>query len=176
MTVDASIPTGATLGSQLWQLVQENREEINLLWAATVATMFPSMNNIAMPNLATTIDVEGTIISNITMAAPPNNLTLPVNGYDGQLIILRINETEPGVLTVVHNVLQIYLQDTVNFAMRAGDTLWLINIGGVIGTIAGVWYEINRSLYGAVLGLIAPGGGRKRITVTDLNALQVTNL
>ena len=171
MTLDASIPTLATLGDALAAIHRETRAAVNTNAAAIIAGTLPGMTNEAMPNLANTIDVLGSIAINVTMDAPPNALVNLPNGFDGQFIILRVDETEAGLLTVTHNVAFINLQENGNFVMGQGDVLILLNKGGILGGVGGVWFEIHRQLYNAILGLISPNGTRHRVTVDNFSAL-----
>ena len=176
MSLDASIPTLATLGDALAEIHRETRAAVNANAVAILAGTLPGMTNEVMQAAAQVIDVAGSIAINITMAGPPNNLVNIVNGYDGQFVILRVDEGEVGQLTVVHNPLLINLQENVNFVMQAGDILILLNKGGVLGVGTGVWYEIHRQLYNAVLGLISANGTRYRLFVDNFSALNVVTL
>ncbi len=176
MPLDASIPTLATLGDGLAEIHRETRAAVNANAVAILAGTLPSMTNEIMAAAAQSIDVAGSVSINITMAGPPNNLVNLVNGYDGQFVILRVDEGEVGQLTIVHNALLIDLQEDLNFIMQAGDILILLNKGGVPGVGSGVWFEIHRQLYDAVLGLISPNGTRYRLFVDNFSALNVVTL
>lgn len=171
MTVDATIPVDSTLGTELASLIREERGEINDLWDAFVAGIWPAIANVQLGAGVGTLDADSRIPIAVTMATPPNTLTALTNGRSGQVVILRLPLTEVGVLTVQHNVVNIVLGNAVDFAMEAGDTLWLMNIGGVYGVAQGIWYEIHRSLYTAVHGIVSPDGTRYRIIVSNLGVL-----
>jgi hypothetical protein len=172
MTLDASIPTLATLGDALAAIHRETRAAVNTNAAAIIAGTLPGMTNEAMgAPPVNTINVLGSIAINVLMDAAPNNLVNLPGGFDGQFIILRVDETEAGALTVVHNVAFINLQENIPFVMVAGDVLILLNKGGVLGGVGGVWFEIHRQLYDAVLGLISPNGTRHRVIVDNFSAL-----
>ena len=176
MTLDASIPTQATLGSGLAIIHRETRAAVNANAIAILAGTLPGMTNEIIQPGATAIDIAGSVAVNITMAGPPNTLVSLTNGYDGQFVILRVDEGEVGLLTIQHVALAINLQENLNFIMQAGDVLILLNKGGVPGVGSGIWYEIHRQLYNAVLGLISPNGTRYRLFVDDFSALNVVTL
>jgi len=171
MALDASIPTLATLGDALAAIHRETRAAVNANAAAIIAGTLPGMTNENMQAGITSIDVTGSIAINVTMVGVNNNLVTLPNGYDGQFIILRVDEGQAGALTVQHNLLIINLQENGNFAMQAGDVLILLNKGGILGGVGGVWFEIHRQLYNAILGLISPNGTRHRVTVDNFSAL-----
>ena len=176
MALDASIPKQETLGDELDVIHRETRAAVNANAAAILAGTLPGMTNEIMAAAAQAIDAEGSVAINITMAGPPNNLVNLTGAYSGQFVILRLDEGEAGLLTVVHNALIIDLQEDLNFIMHAGDVLILLNKGGVPGISNGVWYEIHRQLYDAVLELISPNGTRYRLFVDNFSALNVVTL
>ena len=169
--LDASIPTQATLGDKLATIHRETRAAVNANASAILTGTLPGMTNEVMAAAAQAIDAAGSVAINITMSGAPNHLVNIYNGYGGQFVILRVDEGEAGQLTIVHNPLLINLQENLDFIMQAGDVLILLNKGGVLDVGSGVWYQIHRQLYNAVLGLISPNGTRYRVTVDDFAAL-----
>lgn len=171
--LDASIPTPATLGDKLASIHRDTRAAVNSLAMTALLGTLPRMTNEDMDVGANYIDVLGNISFNIKMVGGPNDLVTLPNGFDGQFIILRLDEGETVQLTVKHNILIIYLQELLDFKMYAGDVLILLNKGGVIGGNPGVWYEIHRQLYKAILGLIDGNGKRYKLVVDNYSALNV---
>ena len=176
MSLDATIPTQATLGDKLATIHQETRAAVNANASNILTSTLPGMTNKVMAAAENVIDAMGTVAINITMAGPPNNLVNIINGYDGQFVILRVDEGEAGLLTITHNINFINLQENIDFIMQMGDVLILLNKGGVLNVGSGVWFEIHRQLYNAILGLISPNGTRYRLFVDDFSALNVVNL
>ena len=176
MALDATKPTQATLGDELATLHRETRAAVNVNASAILTGTLPAMTNEIMAAAVNAIDVAGSFAINITMSGPPNDVVSLTSGYDGQLIILRVDEGEAGLLTVVHNVLLINLQENLDFIMNAGDVLWLLNKGGVVDVSSGVWHEVHRSLYTAVLGLISPNNTRYRVVVDNFGVMAVEAL
>ena len=166
MSLDASIPTLATLGDALAEIHRETRAAVNANAVAILAGTLPGMTNEVMQAAAQVIDVAGSIAINITMAGPPNNLVNIVNGYDGQFVILRVDEGEVGQLTVVHNPLLINLQENVNFVMQAGDILgaWVFRdiqdaFNRLIWTIDDTAASVNLDRYRGFGGASSEAGG-----------------
>lgn len=172
--LDASIPTQANLGSELAEIHRKTREAVNTLSAAVLAGGLPGMTKAHMDVGINFIDVAGSIAINITLVGAANDLVALPNGYSGQFVILRMDEGEgPNRLTIKHNLLIINLQENLDFIMQAGDVLILLNVGGALGVQSGVWYQIHRQLYNAVVGLIDLNGLRYRLFIDNFGALNV---
>jgi len=167
MVLDPTRPTDGDLES-LWPgFERETRAEVNLLNTLILTGLLPGLADIILPNGDTDIDMTGRVGVSITMAAPPEALTDIDGGYSGQLMVLLIDAAEVGVLTLTDSA-AIVLAEGRDFPMEANDFIFMINVGGVPGTMDGVWYEVARFQSSTSLPAITPNGTRVGLFIDNL--------
>jgi len=146
MTIDATAPLGTALVSSLDGYIRDDREQINSLWEAVVAANCTETDHeMGAGEFALVIgtDLEDVILEivNLTAAAAVDLMQI-TDGSGGMVKVIKAGD---GNVTIKHNASYIYLADTTDYTMTAGDILVLINSGGDPDTsVNGVWYEIVR--------------------------------
>ena len=158
MSIDATLPTGTMLVSQIDDYIREDRAQINLLWAAITAANSTETDHemgLGEFDLAIGTDLEDVIIEAVNLtAAGAVDLRQISNGSGGMIKVIKASDAN---VTVKHNASYIDLAGDVDYALSAGNILGLINIGGTTG-VNGVWYELFR-------GSGASGGGSEYTAV-----------
>lgn len=136
MPIDATTPTDATLGAALDNSIREDRDQINLLWAA-LGDVGAGFGYTARALSAGTYAASGIPLEvNAVSAAAPQTLTDITAEQDGFVQLLRFAD---GNVTVAHDAAKIDLQNSVDFTPAAGDMLVLVSFGGV-------WHELTRKI------------------------------
>ena len=147
MTVDATIPTGSTLASDLPALLREERSEINSLWSAVAAVggaaTYESLN---MGVGETELELTGAGMVHVMAlgAAGAVNLTTISGGMEGQLLLIKGTDAN---VTVKYGASTIDLNGALDYLMANKDFLLLLNEGGDPETaVDGTWIEVLRTL------------------------------
>lgn len=155
MTIDATVPLGTELISNLDNRDREERVEINALWSAvsamgwTTGLLVASIRETEMEagqvNLVTgtgVTDIPFEIIR-LTGAAAVDleNIT---GARAGQVKLFKL---EDGNVTMKYDATKIDMHGDQDLACASGDVVWLCNIGGDpdAGT-DGTWFELMRHL------------------------------
>lgn len=148
MTVDATIPTGGTLGEDLPAIIRENRTEINALYAAIAALGgAATYETLSLSAGATELPLTGAgIVHTIALgAAGAASLTDITGGREGQLLLVKATGAN---VTFVHNEAKIHINGALDNTMAANDFLCLLNENGnpdVAPAVDGTWIEVFRT-------------------------------
>lgn len=146
--MDATIPTGATLGEDLPALVREARAGINLLTAAVAALGgAATYETLSLGAGATELPLTGAgIVHTIALgAAGGASLTDITGGREGQLLLIKATGAN---ITFVHNEAKIHLNGALDNTMAANDFLCLLNESGdpdAVPAVDGIWIEVFRT-------------------------------
>ena len=174
MSIDATLPTGTMLVSQIDDYIREDRLQINLLWDAITAansTETAHLMGAGDFSMAVGSDLEDVILEAIVLTgnALGNDLMQITGGSGGMVKVIKAGDAN---VTVKHDASYIDLAGDVDYALADGSVLGLINIGGTTG-VNGVWYELFRgsgsgggSEYNAVN---MTAGQTALVTGTDIN-------
>jgi hypothetical protein len=167
MSIDATLPTGTMLVSQIDDYIREDRLQINLLWDAITAansTETAHLMGAGDFSMAVGSDLEDVIIEGIVLTgnALGNDLRQITGGSGGMLKVIKAGDAN---VTVKHDAGYIDLTGDVDYALSDGSILGLINVGGTTG-VNGVWYELFRGG--------ATGGGAGDYTAVNMTAGQTS--
>ena len=150
MTVDATIPVGATLGEDLPTIIRENRTEINALYAAIAALGgAATYETLSLGAGATELPLTGAgIVHTIALgAAGLASLTDITGGMEGQLLLIKATGTN---VTLVHDLAKIDINGGLDLALATSDFILLLNEGGDPDTSPatdGIWTEVFRTAH-----------------------------
>ena len=148
MTVDATIPSGSTLMSDLVDIIVENRTQINALWAAIAALGgAATYESLSLGAGATELPLTGAgMVHSIALGAAGGcNITDISGGAEGQLLLIKATGVN---ITLIHNDAKIHLNSGLDLTLAANDTILLLNEGGVISTgVDGIWIEVTRTIH-----------------------------
>jgi hypothetical protein len=177
MSIDATLPTGTMLVSQIDDYIREDRTQINLLWAAITAANSTETTHVMGAgefSLAVGSDLEDVILEAIGLtAAVAVDLMQITGGSGGMLKVIKAGDAN---VTVKHNASYIDLTGDTDYAMSSGNILGLINIGGTTG-VNGVWYEVFRGGAGSgnseYTAVNMAAGDTSLVTGTDINDVGV---
>lgn len=141
--IDATIPNGGELGSDLATLLLEARGQINLLWTALGTTGVTPRLDVALA--ADHFDVGGIQFQTVFVSAgAPTDLVHITGGYDGQIVLMKgVNSN----VTLKYNVAKMDLNSSVDYNLLINDWIMLMNYGGNGSTIDGIWKEVSRTTW-----------------------------
>jgi hypothetical protein len=144
MTLNANKPDGTTLFSKLYVYQQETRAHVNALEIGAIRS------STAVTGITSETLEAGTLVDDVKMIDTDGTLTYITDGFDGQVVYLKIKAGH--TLTVTHNSnktnAEIYLNGGVNLDMTQYDTLALINRNGDPDAgVNGYWEEMFRTLW-----------------------------
>ena len=155
MTINAALPLGSELISNLDNRDREERVEINSLWSAVAALGWSTglvVATIRATEMASgqTDLVNGTDVTDLpfeiirltgAVAVDLENIT---GARAGQLKLFKIEDDN---VTMKHDATKIDLHGDQDLACASGDVVWLCNIGGDPDTaVDGTWFELMRHL------------------------------
>jgi hypothetical protein len=147
MTLNPSIPTGSTFGSDLPAIIRETREAVNNLEAA-VATIgaIASYQDVTISEGETSFEaLEGLLTITYLGASVAVDLESISNGRAGELMLIRAAN---GNVTIKHNANKIKLNGGIDYNLSLDDWIILANFGGVPETETdGVWIEVARTAW-----------------------------
>ena len=181
MSIDATLPTGTMLVSQIDDYIREDRTQINLLWAAITAansTETAHLMGAGDFTMAVGSELADVILEiiDLTGNALGNDLRQITGGSGGMLKIIKASDAN---VTVKHDASYINLVGDVDYALADGSVLGLINIGGDPDTVVnGIWYEVFRGGAGGGTSTYTAVAltGTSLATGTDINNVIVETL
>lgn len=144
--IDATIPTGSTLASELPTLLREMRAMLNTLEQAIgLLGGTPVAQSVSLSPGTEAFEVASGIITTVSLSATAaTDLTTITAGRNGQLIVIRAEDAD---VTVIHNASSIMLNNAMDWQFAEGDVLFMVNFGGnptADPPVNGIWVEVNR--------------------------------